>query len=77
MQSNAHIVLGFLCPSHYVVYHLVESIMLVMESRVLELQVLKFFVLLVGIAFEELSQIVHSLTNFFMQLMEFGLGTLF
>ena len=48
--------------------------MLVVEGRVLELEVLEFFVLLVAIRFEELGQVVDPLADLLVQLVELGFG---
>ena len=45
-RSDADIVLSLLGPSHDIVDHLVEAIVLVVKSCVLQLQVLELFILL-------------------------------
>lgn len=50
--------------------------MLVVQGLVLQLEVLKFFVLSVAVTLEGIGQIVDSLANLLVQLLELRLGTL-
>ena len=50
--------------------------MLVVQGLILQLEILKLFVLIGAIRLENISQIVHSLAYFLMQFMELGLGGL-
>ena len=68
--SNSYVVFCLFGSSHDVVHHFVESVVFVMESCVLELEVFEFFVLLVAVWLEEFGQIVDSLAYFFVKLVE-------
>ena len=73
-RSNADIVLSLLGPSHDVVDHLVEAVVLVVKSCILELKVLELFILLAAVCFEQIGQVVDPLADLFMQLVEFCFG---
>ena len=75
--SKSHIVLHLFGPAHNAAGHFVESIMLVMESCVLEFQILEFFVLVGTIALEEVGQVVNAFTDLLMQFLELCLGAFF
>jgi hypothetical protein len=47
--------------------------MLIMKSLILQLQILKLFVLRITIIFEHISKIIHTLAYLFMKLLEFSL----
>lgn len=50
--------------------------MLVVQGLVLQLEVLKFFVLGIAVALEGVGEIVDSFANLLVQLLELRLGTL-
>ena len=54
-----------------------QAVVLVVESVVLQLQVLKFLILAIGVALEQFCQIVHPFAYFLMQFLELGFGALF
>lgn len=50
--------------------------MFVMESLILQFQILKFFVLVIAVALKQLSEVVDPLTYLLMQFLKLGLGAL-
>jgi len=54
-QSESDVVLGLDCSTHDVPCDLVQLVMFIMQSLVLQLQVLELFILGVAICFENIS----------------------
>ena len=65
-RSDAYIIFSFLSTRHNVVDHLVESIVLVMQSLILQFEVFEFFILIIAVTLEQLCQIVDSLAYLLM-----------
>lgn len=49
--------------------------MLIMQGLILQLQILKLLILRITIIFEDISEIIHTFTDLFMKLLEFGFCT--
>ena len=61
--SNPDIVFSFLSATHDVVSHFIEFVVFVVQILVLQLQVLKFFILAITITLKQVSQIIYPLTD--------------
>jgi hypothetical protein len=72
-RSYSNIVLNLISPAQDIISKLIELIMLIMKSLILQLQILKLFVLRITIIFEHISEIIHTLAYLFMKLLEFSL----
>jgi len=49
--------------------------MLIMQSLILQLEILKLFILRIAIIFENISEIIHTLANLLVKLLELSLRT--